>query len=124
MCLYATTREALIAKRDIRVIKVVKIVNGRYYSPYQECPLQNSVLNKDTVAKVSSSKYIIEHQGIHAYTCNAEATLCRKWLDLCNPYCKYIIINGVIPKGTYYWRNEGAEVAAKYIKFDRSKEVN
>lgn len=123
MCLYATTREALVAEEDITVIKVVKVQNGKYYSPFQGSPLYDNVLNKNVTANEAYGKYIVDYQGIHAYVSSKMAIRCRRYLELMSKGIIYKFISGIILKGTHYWRSEEGEIAAKYIKFDRSEEI-
>lgn len=120
MCLYATTKEALIAEEDIKVIKAVRVKRGKYYSPYQQSLLEDKCLNINVITHTS----IIYGEGIHACT-NIETAMHHKnHLERNFMHDKFILINGVIPKGTYYWKDGDGEIAAKHIKFDRSGETN
>ena len=125
MCLYATTKEALIAEEDIEVYKVVEVKNGRYYSPYMNSPLKEQAACEDTILPtgVFCSTPLCTSQGIHALRFVSSAYKLMMNCQLCNWEASYKIIKGTIPKGTPYWLDYNEEdIAAKYIKFDRSEE--
>lgn len=122
MCLYTKTKNALIAENDIKVYKIVYKCNGKYYSPYIEKVLTERASNVSTIAYESyngpyKSEYYITDQGVHAFTSLKRANY------LCSMDCGYVIITGIIPKGTRYWKGNDKDIAAKRIKFDLSKEV-
>lgn len=126
MCLFASTQEALIAKEDIKVFKIVKIIDGKYYTPFRNVLLTENPQIKDiriADSKISLtdiySRYPVREEGIHAYTNFGCAIDNKNQFRIFNPYVTYKIIEGTIPKGTYYWKGmfTPLEIAAKYIDF-------
>lgn len=117
MCLFATTQKALVAKEDIEVYKIVLVRNGKYYTPYRDILLsERPKCTKITVTSTYCGYYVVEGEGIHAYTSKEEAENDAKTFFKC---FNYRVIKGTIPKGTRYWKSipKRPEVAAKYIDF-------
>lgn len=122
MCLFATTQEALIAKEDIKVYKVVHKRGKKYYTPSIYGPLTSTPASDNIKAYLhcQAHMYAVEDQGVHAFTSLRRA---RKYAETS---LDFRIITGVIPAGTRYWKGDWhsqKQVAAKYIKFDTSKEI-
>ena len=117
MCLFATTQDALIAKEDIKVYKVVKLVDGKLYTPFRNTLLSERPKVKNIIIPATSVDYIPHYvvlgEGIHAYTDYGRAT------SMIAHSQNLTVIEGIIPKGTHYWESKfnDDEIAAKYIDF-------
>lgn len=113
MCLFATTQKAIKAKEDIHVYKVVIIKGEKYYTPFQDTLLSETPSCSRTTVKNYYGKFTVNEEGIHAYTIRTYAVnMAACFSDSC-------VIEGIIPKGTYYWINKiGTEIAAKHIYFN------
>lgn len=128
MCLYTRKKEPEIAIEDIKVFKIVSVVDGKYYAPFQGKPLtetpEGEVSFETEYCYQYTSKGIIPYplysigKGvIHAYL---NESIVDSELDTMRCCCsgKYKVIEGIIPAGTEYWVGNSFDVCARCIKFD------
>ena len=117
MCLYTKNIEPTVLNEDLTVYKVVIVKRGLYYSPYM-----NTLLRESPKGKVNP--IVIEEGAIHACSNYTGAEKVLESLKYHYPKYKYVIITGIIPKGTEFWTaywKEDSSIASKYIKFKLSK---
>ena len=132
MCLYTKSKKPEISNEDIKVYKIVKIVNGKYYTPFMDKPLMETpeetvesdpsnfkrmtILNPFTLSP-AETLYQITKGAIHAYTKKVVATNVLSEHSVC--FDTHEIIEGTIPAGAEYWEGTNFDICARNIKFDK-----
>lgn len=141
MSIYSVSAKPKIAEEDIKVYKVVKVIDGQYITPFQDKPLME--IPEETQVDIDSTiihmvpsysceeeyipimpviVYKISSGTIHAYTTKRSAIANAK-----DPYARlgtkttipYKVIDGIIPKGTEYWTSYNKpEICSRFIKFN------
>lgn len=120
MCLFTNRKTPYIAKEDIIIYKVVCTnSNGIYESFYARFPYKLGVEYEQhedfTIEEVPflyyGTKYIISKGWFHSY------------IDYFHTFMEYnsiikdvVIVKGIIPKGSEYYRGVGGEICSRKIK--------
>lgn len=129
MCLYTKSKNPKIAKKDIKVYKIVrlKMREGLFYTPYVETSLTEVPFeNKESIefdaqnsAEVGTVLYRVSEGFIHAYANKEFAEYNLEQFKLAYPTATYLIVDGIIPKGTKYFEDYFSDdICAKKIEYD------
>lgn len=125
MCLFSETRIPKIATKNIKVYKVVKQKNKELLTPYLNYEVSKVMKTsfKECIKAILNMRrnmyrgYEISYGFIHSAKSFRTAHLLRT--SLCCYNCclndKYIIITGIIPKGSLYYESVGSYCSNKLI---------
>ena len=111
MCLYIRDKQPRVAKKDIVVLKYLKKVKERFYSPYQGTPV---TIGKVLIASPSEPNITlncIDYFDREISEISSGAIHAKLFED--SDYSNYCA-KAIIPKGTKYWVDPfGTEIAAE-----------
>lgn len=125
MCLIATHFFPKISFKKIKVYKLVRFVDGEYYSAYQNEKLLERAKERFMLPEKMNyaGKYQIEEGMIHACT-NLQNAIERQvqffLRDICSKSLKVKIITAYIPPFTRYYIGEDGDICAKRMKYEIS----
>lgn len=108
MCLYKIRKEPgfLIAKRDIKIYKVLYEFKGQYFSPYHNMEyVPNVEYSSDLVEIKTNEKYFTVRNGLHSYGQLRDLKRMHKGES-------YVIFKGIIPKGSRYARGTFGDIVS------------
>ncbi len=104
MCLYSKTNIPKIAKKDIKVYKILHSYKGKFLTPYRGYRMEEGYHYMQTGKKfgIKRNRYygFFIGMGLHAFTTLKEAQMKYSYL-----FEYAIIVEMIVPKGSEYFIN-------------------
>lgn len=126
MCLYLRERRPRVAKKDITVLKYVKLSDGGMVSPFQYTRIPANKVMKASPESVSPRPYSEDIMGNNIYCIDSGAIHAK--LEKDSSFSNSEGRKAIIPAGTEYWLSvDGTEIAARSMiitDIDWNKEGN